>query len=274
MAIDFNHGYTASWRVCKVDAGTWEPCGDVHGIETITIERDGGDKAPMLESATVTATLPAAERFEPGWHRIYMDAVQGRYSESVPIATLWLEAASGVWSKGARIDEIKGSSVLLQASEQKIGDGSYAPIGIDGADWARRTLAASIDAPVTATGGFELARSIVFDLKATVLAAVWAVLKEGGWCIVVDGHGDVSIEPMPAEPALTIDRDGASIVMPRVTSRNGTLAYRREWQPGVHPFSIVRGVLPESGFDGDYRVKTQRLTCGKGIVVEETLEAM
>ena len=274
MAIDWAHGYTASWRVCRVDASTWEPCGEVRGIETISVERDGGDKSPMLESATVTATLPATEAFEPGWHRVIMDAVQGTYSESVPIATLWLESTSGTWSKGARTDEIKGTSVLKQASEQKIGDGSYAPIGADGADWAVRTLASRIDAPVSALGGFELARSIVFDLKSSVLAAVWAVLSEGGWCMQIDGRGEVTVMPMPTEPALTIDREGARIVMPRVTLRNGSLAYSREWQPNVHPFSIVRGALPSSGFDGDYRVTSQRLTCGAGIVVEESVKEL
>jgi hypothetical protein len=268
------HGYSATWRVCRVDAGTWEPCGELQGIEAITVERDGSDEAPMLESATVTATMPATERFEPGWHRVYMDAVQGQYSESVPIATFWLDSARENWSKGVRKDELSGSSVLMQAAAAKVGNGSYALNGVDGADLAARMLAACIDAPVSVTGGFELTRNVVFDLGASVLEAAWTVLREGGWIIWINGHGDVEVKPLPDEPALVLDREGAAIMMPRVISNDDSISYTREWHPGVHPYSVVRGALPEYGLDGIYRVSTQRLTCGCGIVVEESIEAM
>jgi len=269
MAIDWKHGYSATWRVCRVDAGTWEPCGELGGIESITVERDGSDESPMLESAVVTATMPASEPFEPGWFRVYMDAVQGSYSESAPIATFWLDSSRESWSKGVRKDELSGSSVLKQAASAKVGNGSYALNGVDGADLAARMLAACIDAPVSVVGGFELTRNIVFDLGASVLEAAWSVLREGGYCMEIDGHGDVTLKPLPDEPALVLDREGASILMPGVKANEGTITYSREWQPGVLPYSIVRGSLPEYGLDGDYRVSTQRLTCGCGILVEE-----
>ena len=274
MSIDWTHGYTSSWRVSRIEPSTWEPCGELRGIESVSIERDGTDKAPMLETATVTASMAATEPFEAGWHRIYMDAVQGTYSESVPVATLWLESESSAYAMGARKDSIKGKSVLWQASAEPIGDGVYAPAGIDGADWAVRMLSACIDAPVDAEGGFELDAAHVFDLNATVLDAVWALLTANGWCMGVDGRGAVHVRPMPSEPALVLDRDGARIMMPSVTYRRGKLTYKREYSPGVVPFSVVRGALPEWGLDGDYRVKTQRLTCGRGILVEESVEAI
>ena len=46
--------------------------------------------------------------------------------------------------------------------------------------------------------------------------------------------------------------------------------YEREWWPGVHPYSIVRGSLASVLLDGDLRVKAQSLACGKGITVTET----
>lgn len=45
--------------------------------------------------------------------------------------------------------------------------------------------------------------------------------------------------------------------------------YSREFWPDVHPYSIVRGSLSSVKLDGDLRVVSQSLTCGKGIVVEE-----
>ena len=45
--------------------------------------------------------------------------------------------------------------------------------------------------------------------------------------------------------------------------------YSREWWPDVLPFSMVHGSLSSVGFDGDFRVVSQQLTCNRGIVVEE-----
>ena len=45
--------------------------------------------------------------------------------------------------------------------------------------------------------------------------------------------------------------------------------YSREWWPDVYPHSVVRGSLSSVMLDGDLRVVSQSLTCGKGIVVEE-----
>lgn len=45
--------------------------------------------------------------------------------------------------------------------------------------------------------------------------------------------------------------------------------YRREWWPGVYPFSVIRGSISSVGMEGDFRVESQHITCGTGIVVEE-----
>lgn len=46
-------------------------------------------------------------------------------------------------------------------------------------------------------------------------------------------------------------------------------SYTREFYPGVVPYSLVRAVLPDDGIEGDLRVKTQSLECGKGVTVSE-----
>ena len=46
--------------------------------------------------------------------------------------------------------------------------------------------------------------------------------------------------------------------------------YRREYWPGVVPFSLVMGRLPDAGIEGEMRVRAQKLDCGKGIVITES----
>ena len=47
-------------------------------------------------------------------------------------------------------------------------------------------------------------------------------------------------------------------------------SYEREYWPGVTPHSIVRASLPANGVEGDLRVISQSLECGKGVKVAET----
>lgn len=49
-----------------------------------------------------------------------------------------------------------------------------------------------------------------------------------------------------------------------------TRHYTREWSPDVFPGDVVRWTVAAIGAVGDYRVKSQQLTCGAGITVQET----
>ena len=49
-----------------------------------------------------------------------------------------------------------------------------------------------------------------------------------------------------------------------------TIDVEREWADGVMPYSIVRSNMPESGITGDFRVMSQKLKCGRGIMVGES----
>ena len=48
-----------------------------------------------------------------------------------------------------------------------------------------------------------------------------------------------------------------------------SIEVEREWADGVHPYSVVRSNMPESGVTGDFRVMSQKMKCGAGIKVSE-----
>ena len=272
--MDWTQGYASRWRVERVDPTTWEACGTLDGVEDVEVERDGTDEAPLLETASITVTSAAADEFAPGWHRITMEAVQGLTSELVDIATIWLEQGDGEYDRGYRKDKLDGRSALHQASDTAVGDGQYAPKGADGPEFAATLLRGCIDAPVYGDGSSRLEGHVVFDLEASVLQAAWSVLHACGYTMQLDGRGEVHVVPIPTEPSLSIDRAGACIVLPKVTFDSGELTYTREWAPDVYPSSVVRGAVPERGLDGDYRVLSQKLTCKRGVTVQETVEAI
>ena len=47
-------------------------------------------------------------------------------------------------------------------------------------------------------------------------------------------------------------------------------SYTREYIPGIVPFSLISGVVPEYGIDGELRVLSQTVNCSKGVTVSET----
>lgn len=50
-----------------------------------------------------------------------------------------------------------------------------------------------------------------------------------------------------------------------------TYSYKREYDPNVRPFSLIRATIPTEGLDGDLRVYTQAMTLGgNGILVDES----
>ena len=273
--MDWNQGYTAAFRAMRVDPRTWEPCGVLDGVDKVEIDRDATDDAPLLETCSMTVTRAALDAFEPGWHRVVMEASQGRTGASVPVATLWLDAGKSKYDKGYREDALEGRSALWQAADATVGDGEYAPKGADGPALAGQLLEACIDAPVHVEGSVQLVDHIVYDLDASVLAAAWAILNACGCCIQLDGRGEVHVRTLPTEPALSVDRNGAAGIMPQVDVDGGKICYSREFAPDVYPFSVVHGAIAERGMpEGLYRITSQKLTCDRGIIVEETVEAV
>lgn len=47
--------------------------------------------------------------------------------------------------------------------------------------------------------------------------------------------------------------------------------YTREYWPGVHPYSVVRASRPDLSMVGSLRVESQRLDCGRGVTIRETV---
>ena len=85
--------------------------------------------------------------------------------------------------------------------------------------------------------------------------------KRGRWVDEVD------------ESPVMVDGESLQAYADRKLAEESTIvrkySYDREFWPGVVPFSIVRATLPNDGIDGDLRVLSQSLKCGRGVVISE-----
>ena len=199
-----------TWRVRKIDAGTWLPAHEVGGVDGVSISRKVGKDAKMLESAMMDVTGTLGE----GYYRVeLLDDV----ASLVDVATMLFAPDGFEWNHRKWSGSMSGRSVLAPASERRLSPGAYAPKGVDGAQWCVDMLSGVIDAPVTREGSFSLAQHVVFDLGDSHLDAVWAVLDAAGWCMQISGDGTVTVREMPSEPSLVIDSSDAAILMPNLS---------------------------------------------------------
>ena len=214
--MNWGQSYSASWRVYRVNRKTWADREQLYGVDNVSISRtaDGG----LLESGG----MDLSGVFEPDYYRIVMIAEQGSEVERVDVATLLFDISGGTYNYGTDKPSAEGYSVLYPASKQVILAGEYAPKGVNGAEYAAELLRSSINAPVEVEGGFILNENIVHEIGTSILDAVWAVLKAGGFIIQIDGRGVVHIRKKPTEPALIIDNTNARLLGPEIPHQGDT----------------------------------------------------
>lgn len=334
MAIDWGAGYSSEVKVYRVDAGTWEDAGELPGVSGVRVERSASAR---MESGSFAIDVEPGAPFAEGYYRIAALCDQGQGVERVDVATLLCSAVSGDVDRGASALSVEGRSVLAPADDTRLQAGEYAPAGCDGAAFAASLLRRACACPVSVDGSFTLDSNVVFDIGSTLLGAAWDVLGAGGFCMQIDGRGEVRVLPLPDEPSLVLDSAGARLVVPgvgwdmdysgvpnRYTAVEGaaiatavnddpnspvstvargryvdvvdksprrvngetlaayaarklrgasvvgrTRTYTREFWPGVHPYSIVRGSLESAGLGGDMRVESQGVDLSHGISVTE-----
>lgn len=213
MAIDYTQSYTSIWSFYRMDPDTWVPVEKVANLYTFSLDKDGTDSVPLLETGSVEMGLMTSEGFTPGWYQLSMVVEQpGVGYEVEAIATLWFESAKGTVTGSNDRVSADGRSVLYPASTTVLTAGSYAAKGIDGAAHCGNLLRSCGPAPVSVEGSFTLDDYYVFNEETSVLEAVWMILDAGGFCIQLDGDGTINIRPKPTEPALTVSRQTAAIL--------------------------------------------------------------
>lgn len=209
--MDWTGGYSCEWRVRYVDPETWAESGDVEGVLSVSVDRDGSGDAPMIDAGSMELDRDFGQ--EERWCRISMVATQGA-SERFDVATLLFCSSSGGTSYGGRKSTAEGWSVLKPCEDESMPLGAYAPAGCDGALWAAELLDAHTPAPVAVAGSFTLDDHYVFDPDESVLGAAWRVLDAGGYIVQIMGDGSVLVGPRPSDPALELDLAHAALLSP------------------------------------------------------------
>lgn len=221
--MDWGRSYTAKWRVMHVEPETWADDRELPSATSISVSKDGTDSVPLLETGTMDVDMDIEETFTDGWYRIEMLAIQydsdgGRNAERYPIATLLFQASSDVINRGNKVVSLNGHSALKPAADRMLLKGTYAPKGIGIGYYCRKLLGECTPAPVIVDSEETyLSDHFVFDVGMSYLEAIWQVLDGSGWCMQIDGYGQIHILKRPTEPALVIDRENSKLLSPEIS---------------------------------------------------------
>ena len=226
-SIDWGASISRRWRLAVVDVATWADGGVVDGAMSVSVSRDRDGS--LVESGSATVAMPIGEQPVEFVGRIEMLADGGTAVERHPIATLRFVPGRSVIHSGRRMVDYDGYSVLRPAETRKMLAGTYVPKGADGAEWVAGMLEECMKAPVHTGGSFALAEHYSYDGGTPYIDAIWELLDKVGWCLRIDERGEVTVMPLPKDPALVLDRANAKLLDPELESDDGLADVPNRW---------------------------------------------
>ena len=207
MPVDYSQTYTSRFVVKRLDNRSWLPIGTIGNVASLSLDMDGTDSVPLLETGDIEVDLSPGEELESGWYQIVMLADQRNSGyDTEELATLWIEATKGSETSDRNTVSATGRSALYPASTNPMPFGEYVPKGVEGASYCAELLGKCCPAPVEVEGSFTVDDYYVFKEGTKILEAVWTVLKAGGFCIQLEGNGTIWIRPLPTDPAMHLGR--------------------------------------------------------------------
>lgn len=250
--IDWESGYTSTWRIKRVHKSTWGDLDDAGKLDSFSMNLDGTDQVPKLQSSSATTTRAIGDDFDPGWYRVEMVAqdTSGRI-EKVELATMNFESSKGNMDKGVVKWNLSGQSVLMPVAEAKMQAGEFINKGDNGAEWCYRQISANTPAPVVLEGSFTVDDYYVWGGGTSRLKAVWQVLDAAGWVMAVDGHGTITIKEKPKSVSRVIDAVNSGSLVPKLDFE---LDYSSV--PNVYIAAFQDGIMRVENDDPESKVST------------------
>ena len=218
--MDWTKGYSSNWRVMYVDPNTWADLYEFKGVDSIKITRDCSSATPLMESAQFKISQDIYDGAPYGWYRVELLPIQNGSSELYALGTFLVDRSTETYNYNTKSVNLSGHSVLYPATKMYFDDGGYIPKGMNGPEWCKRRLNESLpfgiqifidDAP------FSLNDYIVYSSSDSYLKAIWKILDDSGWCIQLDGWGNIHIRKIPDHPTFSFDHYKKKILQPEIT---------------------------------------------------------
>jgi len=255
--MNWNLGYTATYRLTLVDSATWR---DIDTLDIVdgSISRTLSD---LMESADVTMTeLPLNGE---AWVRIWLDTMQNGAYEHTALFTGLTSAPERTLDGKRESWSVECYSVLKPAADVLLERGWYAPSDTNGAMLAARLLGVG-SAPVKyADDSPTLTSAIIAEDGETNLTMARKIVNAIGWKIRLNGQGEISIEPSTDDSVATLDALENDSIELEITDTN-------DWYSCPNVLRCTSGDLTATARDDDEDSRLSTTSRGREIWAEET----
>lgn len=210
--MDWNQGYTATFRLFKVNKETWDNGEEVPSLMSASISMD--TSSDLVESASITIDDNPVN----GYVRLIMEAKNSTGLDRVELGTVLVVSPKRSINVNLNSYDLECYSVLKPASDKLLPIGWFFPEGGDPIAGACELLQKSLQCPVTlSTSDKTTEDMIVAENNETYLSMAVYLLKDTDWFIYINGHGEVTVEQKKDTVVTTFDLVDNDILMPDMT---------------------------------------------------------
>lgn len=264
--MDWSRTAQLTWRYCLVDTETWDDGDVLDGVTSCSVSWDSSTETLLSGSLEVDENFPSGECYV----RVWCDATQDGRTERFAVATMLCQASSDSSEGTKRTFSVEAHSPLLELNDDRPPVGWAASGQVDD---AIALICTHMRAPLRDYESTKnLPNPVVAGEDDTWLTMLWAILDSADLTMVVDGMGEVRIEPKSAmwalAPVMTLsDTDERGVLwadMSRETSIFG-IPNRMEviWSNGSQNFRAVATNTDPSSL-------TSTVTRGRVVSMRET----
>lgn len=213
--MDWNQGYTATFRLYSVDQSTWGDGGEIEHLVSASITKD--KESSLIEDANITLDGEAVK----GYVRLVLEAKNTTGLARANLGTFLVTTPKKAISGTLKSLDLECYSVLKPADDKILPPGWYFPEGGDPIAGASELLAEYLKCPVEpAESDVRTDEPKIAESNESALSMAKYLLEDTDWFISIDGRGCVSIKKKSDEIVKVFDTVENDVLMPDITDES------------------------------------------------------
>ena len=213
--MDWNQGYTATFRLYSVDQSTWGDGDEIDGLVSASITKD--KESSLIEDANISLDGKPIK----GYVRVALEARNSSGMARANLGTFLVTSPKKSINGVLTTIDLECYSVLKPAADKILPPGWYFPEGGDPIAGAFELLSGSLKCPIEpAESDIRTDEPKVAESNETVLSMALYLLDDTDWFISIDGRGCVTIQKKKDNVTKTFDTTENDVLMPQITDES------------------------------------------------------
>ena len=213
--MDWNQGYTATFRLYSVNQSTWGDGNEIENLVSASVTKD--NESSLIEDASISIDGEPIK----GYVRLVLEAKNTSGMAKVNLGTFLVTSPKRSINGVLTTIDLECYSVLKPADDKLLPPGWYFPEGGDPIAGASELLSNCLKCPVEpAESNIRTDQVKVAESNETALSMAKYLLEDTDWFIYIDGRGCVSIKKKPDNIVKMFDAYDNDILMPNITDES------------------------------------------------------